>query len=128
VKYFHWKDPLAKPYGVEASSKLLSLVEGENVFNGITATAPGFYGPQGRKLRLSLAHPDFNKKLRHFNFGSSKILNFEMETSALYALGKMLGHHTLTCCLAIANREIKGFTKGYKEAMMDMIKMLLNKI
>ncbi|MEE4259268.1 MAG: nucleoside phosphorylase [Bacteroidales bacterium] len=128
IKYFNWKEPLPKPYGISASDELIDLFKNEKVFNGITATAPGFYGPQGRQLRLDLAYPDFNNKLKHFAFDNYKILNFEMETSALYALGKMLGHQTLTLCVAIANRDHKGFSKGYKEAMQDLIALVLSKI
>jgi len=128
ITYFNWKESLAKPYGISASDELIELFDHEKVFNGITATAPGFYGPQGRQLRLDLAYPDFNNKLKHFAFDNYKILNFEMETSALYALGKMLGHQTITLCVAIANREHKGFSKGYKEAMQDLIELVLAKI
>jgi len=128
VNYFGWKEPLTKPYCIPASEELLNLFVRENVHNGITATAPGFYGPQGRKLRLDLAYPDFNEKLKHFTYGKYKILNFEMETSALYALGKMLGHRTLTLCVAIANRENKNFSKSYKGAILELIELLLSKI
>jgi uridine phosphorylase len=128
IKYFNWKEPLTKPYCISGSNELIELFNEEDVFHGITATAQGFYGPQGRQLRLELAYPDFNKKLKDFAFGKYKILNFEMETSALYALGKMLGHQTLTLCLAIANRDQKGFSKGYKDAMLNLIELLLSKI
>lgn len=127
-KYFDWKGPLPKPYCIAASSELVELFKGDNFFNGITATASGFYGPQGRKLRLDLAFPDFNQKLKGFTYKDYKILNFEMETSALYALGKMLGHKTLTVCVAIANRENKVYAKNYKDAMAELIKLLLTKI
>lgn len=128
INYFGWKEPLPKPYCIPASQELINLFVGENVHNGITATASGFYGPQGRQLRLDLAYPDFNEKLKHFTYEKYKILNFEMETSALYALGKMLGHRTLTLCVAIANRENKNFSKSYKGAILELIELLLTKI
>jgi uridine phosphorylase len=127
IQYFDWKGPLPKPYCVQANSELLELFKGKNFYNGITATASGFYGPQGRILRLGLAFPDFNRKLRDFAYLNYKILNFEMETSALYALGKMLGHKTLTVCVAIANRENKVYAGNYKDAMKDLIEILLSK-
>jgi uridine phosphorylase len=128
IHYFGWKGPLPKPYCIQANTELLELFKGENFYNGITATATGFYGPQGRILRLGLAFPDFNRKLRDFAYLNYKILNFEMETSALYALGKMLGHKTLTVCVAIANRESKVYAGNYKDAMKGLIEILLSKI
>ncbi len=128
MHYFDWKGPLPEPYCIAANTDLVNLFNGDNFYHGITATASGFYGPQGRKLRLDLAFPDFNKKLKDFSYLKYKILNFEMETSALYALGKMLGHRTLTVCVAIANRENKVYAKNYKDAMTDLIQMLLSKI
>ncbi len=128
MQYFDWKGPLPKPYGISANADLIKLLDGNNIYHGITATASGFYGPQGRKLRLDLAFPDFNQKLKNFSYSNYKILNFEMETSALYALGKMLGHKTLTVCVAIANRENKVYAKNYKDAMAELIEMLLTKI
>jgi uridine phosphorylase len=128
LHYFDWTGPLPKPYGVQANAELLKLFTGKNFHNGITATASGFYGPQGRILRLGLAFPDFNRKLMDFEYLNFKILNFEMETSALYALGRLLGHKTLTICVAIANREKKVYAKNYKDAMNELIEILLSKI
>jgi uridine phosphorylase len=128
IKYFDYKDPLPKPYCISANAELIKLFNGDNFYHGITATASGFYGPQGRKLRLGLAYPDFNNKLRDFAYLDYKILNFEMETSALYALGKMLGHKTLTVCVAIANRENKVYANNYNDAMRGLIELLLSKI
>lgn len=128
MNHFDWKGPLPQPYCVSANTELINLFKGDDFYHGITATASGFYGPQGRKLRLDLAFPDFNKKLKDFSYSNYKILNFEMETSALYALGKMLGHKTLTVCVAIANRENKEYAKNYKDAMAELIGMLLTKI
>ncbi|RLD61172.1 MAG: phosphorylase, partial [Bacteroidetes bacterium] len=103
IKQMNWPDSFAKPYAIHASEKLTQKM-GDGFVHGITATAPGFYGPQGRVLRLGLSYPDINENLHKFNFENNRIVNFEMETSALYGLGKMLGHETLTVCVAIANR------------------------
>ena len=106
------------------------LVEkiGEGLQKGITATAPGFYGPQGRVLRLKLAYPDINSKIETFRFNDKRIANLEMETSALYGLGALLGHETLTICVLIANRVTKKFSTNYKIAMNQLTELVLNRI
>jgi uridine phosphorylase len=95
---------------------------------GMTLTASGFYGPQGRVLRLPLHYPDFNRRVESFAFRGNRICNFEMETSALYGLSKMLGHKALTACVIIANRSTKNFSKNYQSAMKKLIKHVLTKI
>ncbi len=127
VKQMNWPDSFAKPYAVPASEKLKQMM-GKGFVHGITATAPGFYGPQGRVLRLGLSYPNINENLNKFNFGDNRIVNFEMETSALYGLGKMLGHETLTICVAIANRFSHEYNKDYKSAIVELIKLVLNQI
>ncbi len=127
IDQMNWPDSFAKPYIVRASEKLKQKMTGGFV-HGITATAPGFYGPQGRKLRLNLSYPDINENLNKFNFENNRIVNFEMETSALYGLGKMLGHETLTICVAIANRFSHDYNKDYKTAIIELIKLVLNQI
>ena len=104
------------------------MIFGNHLMSGITATAPGFYAPQGRQLRLSLAFPNLTDILESFEFKRKKILNFEMETSALYGLSKLLGHHALTLCIAIANRNKHDFNQDYKRAMKELIEILLNTI
>jgi len=127
IDQMNWPDSFAKPYAVRSSKKLKQKM-GDGFVHGITATAPGFYGPQGRVLRLSLSYPDINENLHKFNFENIKIVNFEMETSALYGLGKMLGHETLTICVAIANRFNHEINKNYKTAIIELIQLVLNKI
>jgi len=95
ISKLKWPSVLPKPYIVEASSSLLERI-GKGFLQGVTATAPGFYGPQGRKLRLSTYLPDINDMLASFEYKNHRITNFEMETSALYGLGRMMGHNTLT--------------------------------
>ena len=121
----NWPEALAKPYFVAASEKLSSWFQ-EGFVHGITATAPGFYGPQGRVLRLPTTVPDLHKKLQQFHYQNHRIVNFEMETSALYGFGKMLGHNTLTVCAVIANRYHKTYSKDYKATVRNLIEKVLN--
>lgn len=117
----------AQPYFVKASDKLLDLFK--NDFHvGITATAPGFYGPQGRMLRIPLKEKQLNEKLNQFNYHNHQIVNFEMETSALYGLSRAMGHNSCTVCVAVANRFAKEFSKDYKPALKKLIELTLSKL
>jgi uridine phosphorylase len=98
------------------------------MYKGITATAPGFYGPQGRQLRLKLSNENINKTLETFNFNNHLITNFEMETSAIYGLGKLLGHKTATVCAIIANRYSKTYSKDHKKTVVKLIETLLDRL
>ena len=95
---------------------------------GITATANGFYGPQGRKLRLNLNRPDLNDRLKDFNFNGIKITNLEMETSAIYGLSKLLGHEALSLNAIIANRVTKEFSKNPYKVIDELILYTLKKL
>ena len=99
-----------------------------DVYKGIPLTAPGFYGPQGRTLRIPLAYPKINDLLESFEYDGNRILNYEMETSALYGLGKILGHETITVCVAIANRHKKVYNQNYHIAVKELINIVLDKI
>jgi len=121
-----WPENLSKPYIVKASSNLLSLFP--DIKKGITATAPGFYGPQGRTLRLKHYITNLHEKMESFNYKEDRITNFEMETSALYYLGQSLGHNTLTICAIIANRLTKEYSKDYKKTVEKMIDLVLKRI
>ena len=123
----NWSRQLPKPYIVAASAGLLNRVA-VGMHQGITATANGFYGPQGRELRLPLAYPDLNKQIERFGFQGHRITNFEMETSALYGLGRMLGHQTLTICAIIANRIRKEYSKDYRKTIDNLIVEVLERI
>lgn len=132
VKHTKWNERLAKPYVVKASDYLVNKL-GEGVTKGITATASGFYGPQGRVLRLDAINPFLNEQMESFRFGdetsdSFRITNFEMETSALYGLCAMLGHNACTICTIIANRVSKQFSKDYHPAVDQMIRMTLDRL
>lgn len=120
-------EELPKPYVVKGSTPLFDKV-GADFIAGITATAPGFYGPQGRHLRIPLKYPAFNEGLQNVQLGGYNLLNFEMETSALYMLGKQLGHNMLTCCLVIANRVTGKFSSDYHTGVDRLIKTVLEKI
>ena len=123
-----WKDTLPDPYVVNASNQLLSRFEGDRFVKGVTISAPGFYGPQGRILRLPVAMPNLNKQIEKFRFEGLKITNFEMESSAIYGLSKMLGHHALTVCLIIANRVTGQANENYRDEMQKMIKAVLQQL
>ena len=127
IRQSQWPSYLAKPYTMKASDTLLNKIAFD-MKQGITATAPGFFGPQGRELRGELAFKDLNSRLTNFNYKGQMITNFEMETSALYGLGKVFGHETLTICVIIANRISKQFSKNYKPLMENLIKTVLERI
>lgn len=101
---------------------------GKDFHHGITVTCPGFYGPQGRILRLGLKNPNLVNRLTEFRFGQHRIANFEMETSAIYGLGKMLGHHCLSLSLIVANRVKQEFSKNADMAMEQLITKVLTVI
>ncbi|MFN5183599.1 MAG: nucleoside phosphorylase [Bacteroidota bacterium] len=127
IKHTDWSVNLPYPYCVSASKKLFeNFVSGNH--HGITATAPGFYGPQGRQLRLDASKPNLNELLTSFRYNDLRISNFEMETSALYGLGSLLGHNCLTVCVIIANRIKKEFTKDYSNSVELLISDCLERL
>lgn len=125
--YVNWNKNLASPYVVSASPELLAKLKGENM-SGVTISSPGFYGPQGRVLRLPIIDPVINDKIEKFDYKNQKITNYEMESSALYGLSKLLGHHALTICVIIANRVNKTFSKDYKPRVEALIQYTLDKL
>jgi uridine phosphorylase len=127
-EFTSWHLDLPTPYVVNASEKLLDLFTGFNFVRGVNISAPGFYGPQGRVLRLPLAIPDLNDKLEDFRFGDQKITNYEMESSAIYGLSRMLGHEALTICLIIANRVTREANENYYPEMEKLIRIVLDKL
>lgn len=122
-----WNKHLPYPYAIKGSAMLINKI-GFDLKQGITATAPGFYGPQGRKLRLTPWVEDFNQQLTDFSFENNRITNFEMETSALYGLGALLGHETCTVCAIIANRVAKKYSKNYHSAVEQLIQLVLERL
>lgn len=118
-----------QPYLTEASTELINRLSSDQTFSGLTVTSSGFYGPQGRQLRIPTHTKELNSKLESFQSPDNEtIINFEMETSAIYALGKALGHECLTLCLGIANRARKEFSDNYPPHMDRLIKYVLERI
>lgn len=127
LKHTNWPANLPVPYFIEADRELINLFSDVTV-KGLTIAAPGFYGPQGRVLRLPLAMPDMVEKFETFRFGEFKITNFEMEGSALAGLAKQLGHRAGTVCCVIANRYHKGASPDYKPYVERLVKLALDKL
>ena len=127
IKQTNWDKNLPFPYAVKGSEILINKI-GFDLIKGITATAPGFYGPQGRKLRLSPWVEDFNQQLTDFKYKENRITNFEMETSALYGLGALLGHQTCTVCTIIANRVAKKYSQNYHASVEQLIQLVLERL
>jgi uridine phosphorylase len=127
ISHVSWNDKLPGIYAVKASESFMTAM-GSGFIKGMTLTAPGFYGPQGRVLRLPLAFPQMNELIETFQYQGSRIANFEMETSALYGLGRMLGHETLTICAIIANRISRTYSINPHQAVDKMVQIVLGKL
>ena len=127
IKQMDYPTDLPKPYVVEGSKELFDRLA-EGYIQGVTATAPGFYGPQGRTLRMRLAYPENNRKIEAFNYHGWRVCNFEMESSALYGLGKMMGHNCLTICVAIANRVTEKFAIDYHPYVQKLVVNTLERL
>jgi uridine phosphorylase len=127
LKHSGWNPLLAKPYFINASDELVNKI-GNGIRKGVTISASGFYGPQGRQLRLPTADPKLNDKIESFDFNGEKITNYEMESSAIYGLSKLLGHEAVTVCAIIANRITKEYSKDYKPIIQSLVKHVLDSI
>jgi uridine phosphorylase len=127
VAHCGWDAKHPRPYAVGCATALLDRLA-HDCLQGITLTATGFYGPQSRVLRLPLAGEDFIETLQGFQYRHLYFTNLEMETSALYALSRLLGHQALSICIAIANRVTGRFSQGYHSAMEDMVIKVLERI
>ncbi|WMI65047.1 nucleoside phosphorylase [Aestuariibaculum sp. YM273] len=128
IKHTGWSINKAKPILVKNSQALESILIEDHIFKGVTLTAGGFYGPQGRVLRLPVQDPDLNKKIDSFSFQGMTVTNLEMETSAIYGLSKLLGHHAVSLNAIIANRATGDFSKNPSETIEKLITYTLNKI
>ena len=128
VRHTNWGPKKAKPIIIDNSKELEKIFDSDQVYKGLTATAGGFYGPQGRVLRLPLQDPYLNKKMDSFNFNGFKITNFEMETSVIYGLSKLLGHKALSLNAIIANRATGNFSKDTQKTIERLIEYTLGKI
>ena len=127
LKQLHLPESLNRPYLVESDPVLFSKLS-PGFFTGITATACGFYGPQGRTLRLTPAVPDLNERMMGFKHQDLLITNFEMETSALFGLSRLLGHRSATACAIIANRASLEYSKDYKPVIENLITSVLDRL
>ncbi len=125
IKEAHWDKKLPRPYLVEGDAGLIEKAKALGFHTGITATATGFYGPQGRVLRLGVNDKLMNERLSKFRFDNMRITNFEMETSAIYGLSKLMGHRALTINCIVANRFTGQFSKDYQKPVREMIEKVL---
>lgn len=116
------------PYAIHADSEMVERIAAKDMVRGITVACGGFFGPQGRKLRIPLADPHQNEKIESFEYQGRRITNFEMESSALAGLARLQGHKATTVCLVIANRVAKEANTGYKNQIDDLIKSVLERI
>jgi uridine phosphorylase len=128
VEHLEWPDTLAYPYAINANKDLLELFDHEGFKRGITISAPGFYAPQGRRLRLETFDNEINDKLASFQYGRRTISNYEMESSAIYGLSGLLGHKALTICAIIGNRVTGEFVNNYKPIITDIAEKVFRNI
>lgn len=123
-----WNPLWAKPYVVDADKSLVDQIGQDDMVRGNTISAVGFYGPQGRELRLLLANPGLNQSIEEFRFNGRKVTNYEMESAPLQGLGRLMGHRAMTVCSIIANRMRHDVTPNYKTAIRDLISTVLERI
>ncbi len=123
-----WNPLWARPYVVDADASLVEQIGRDDMVRGNTISAVGFYGPQGRELRLPLANPDLNRRIEEFRHKGLKITNYEMESAPLQGLGRLMGHRAMTVCSIIANRMNSNANPNYKTAMHDLVKTVLERI
>ncbi|WP_373056252.1 nucleoside phosphorylase [Zunongwangia sp. H14] len=128
MEHLEWPPQKSYPYAVDCNSELAERMASEEVFKGITGTNVGFYGPQGRILRLPLQDPQLNQRLESFSWNGKRITNLEMETSGIYGLSKLLGHRAVSMNAVIANRAGGTFSKDPKEVVERLIKYCLDKL
>lgn len=127
-EHMHWNPLLCAPYVIDADPTLIERIGGKEMVRGVTIACGGFFGPQGRELRIPLADPEQNRKVEAFEYEGWRITNFEMESSALAGLARLMGHHAMTCCMVIANRLAGEANTGYKGTIDGLIQMVLERI
>ncbi len=130
LNHLGWSGNLCAPapYVINSDKELADRIAGDDMVKGITVACGGFYGPQGRQLRLRLADPHQNEKIESFEYDGMRITNFEMESSALAGLSCLMGHKATTVCMVIANRYAKEANTSYKNKIDDLIKIVLDRI
>lgn len=127
-KHMHWNQLLCQPYVIDNDKELLEQIAKDDMVRGVTISCGGFFGPQGRELRLPLADPEQNKKVESFEYEGLKITNFEMESSAIAGLSRLMGHRGVTCCMVIANRVAQKAESNYKNDIDGLIMKVLERI
>ncbi|MDD3078311.1 MAG: nucleoside phosphorylase [Paludibacter sp.] len=127
-KQLDWNLLLASPYIVDADKDLVERIGRDDMLRGVTISANGFYGPQGRVLRIDLADMHLNDKIEKFRYGKYKITNYEMEGSAIAGLAKLMGHKAMTVCCIIANRRVEAANTDYKPYIENLVQLVLNRI
>lgn len=128
TSHTNWNELWAKPYVVDADEELVNLIGRDDMVRGVTISAVGFYGPQGRELRLPLANPGLNRSIEEFRYNGRKVTNYEMESAPLQGLGRLMGHRAMTVCSIIANRMNSDANPNYKTAVRDLIETVLERI
>lgn len=123
-----WNLKMGNPYVATADPQLINTIAANDMVKGITIACGGFFGPQGRRLRLPLMVPDLNEKIESFEYNGLKVNNFEMESSALAGLATLMGHKAMTCCMVIANRRAKKMETNYKGDIDGLITLVLDRI
>ena len=127
-RHMNWSPLLSAPHVIDGDKELVDRIAGEDMVRGITIACGGFFGPQGRELRIPLADPHQNEKVESFVYGDLRITNFEMESSALAGLSALMGHKAMTCCMVIANRVAKEANANYKNSIDNLIIEVLDRI
>ena len=127
-QHMQWNPQLCAPYVIDADKETLERIAGDEMVRGVTIACGGFFGPQGRELRIPLADPKQNEKVESFEYNGHRITNFEMESSALAGLARLMGHKAVTCCMVIANRRAKNVNANYKNSIDKLIKLVLERI
>lgn len=127
-EYVRWDNCLGNPYVAIADENLVNQIASEDMVRGVTIACGGFYGPQGRTLRLPLKGSNLNERIVTFKYQGLQVTNFEMESSALAGLATLMGHRAMTCCIVVANRWSKEVRIGYKNSIENLIKMVLDRI
>lgn len=130
INHMGWTGNMCQPYPyvIDANKELIERIDKGDMVKGVTIAAGGFFGPQGRELRIPLADPNQNEKIEKFEYNGYKITNFEMESSALAGLSRLMGHKAMTVCMVIANRLIKEANTGYKSTIDELIKKVVERI
>lgn len=128
TEHMHWLPQLCAPYVIDNNKELIDKIYDDEMVKGVTISCGGFFGPQGRELRVPLADPHQNEKVESFEYKDYRITNFEMESSALAGLSRLMGHRGMTVCMVIANRLAKEANAGYKNSIDVLLEKVLDRI